>query len=300
VTRPARSTLLTSCLFTSIFGSNFTAVVGLTNWMYAVTDGYQAVYQGGDRCGLCRILRWPHEMNPAFGVAAVSFAGMSTLVQAPSLQATRRLPCRQQTYSPATATDTEQGIVILCSILPSSGIPPRADRLGLPLAGVLPRPLRCRADWLLFHGDHIGPLQQVSCQQVRDKIGHSGQQHGESARGGLCNQGNLQEDWTRSSTSRPTARMARDAHPPASPSAWLRARQAAPTTTCSLSQQRSGGWEIPFYSRTVPCQILALIRSPARSPRCATRAASPPSPTWTQESSQPAPNLQPVNLPPTS
>lgn len=111
----------------SIFGSNFTAVVGLTNWLYAVTDGYQAVYQGGDDEGF-RILRWPHEMNPSLGVAAVSFASVSTLDSssfttgntASSLQTTDLFACN--------CTDTDQGILILCAVLPSSGVPPRADR----------------------------------------------------------------------------------------------------------------------------------------------------------------------------
>lgn len=61
------------------FGSNFTAVVGLTQWMYAVTDGYLAVYLGGENGGGLRTQRWPYAMDPALGVAAVAYGPASDL-----------------------------------------------------------------------------------------------------------------------------------------------------------------------------------------------------------------------------
>ena len=62
----------------SIFGNNFTAVVGLTQWMYAVTDGYLAVYKGSDETSV-RTQLWPYAMNPALGVAAVTYGAITDI-----------------------------------------------------------------------------------------------------------------------------------------------------------------------------------------------------------------------------
>ena len=60
------------------FGTNLTAVVGLTQWMYAVTDGYLAVYSGGDT-GSLRTQLWPYAMDPSLGVAAVTYGPVGDL-----------------------------------------------------------------------------------------------------------------------------------------------------------------------------------------------------------------------------
>lgn len=59
-----------------LFGGNRTAVVGLTQRMYAVTDGYSAIYVGGDDTSI-RTQRWPYTMDPSLGVAAVTYGFMS-------------------------------------------------------------------------------------------------------------------------------------------------------------------------------------------------------------------------------
>ena len=56
----------------SLFGANRTAVVGLTQWMYAVTDGYSAIYLGGTD-PIMRVQKWPYAMDASFGVAAVTY-----------------------------------------------------------------------------------------------------------------------------------------------------------------------------------------------------------------------------------
>ena len=59
-----------------LFGGNQTAVVGLTERMYAVTDGYSAIYIGGDDASI-RTQRWPYAMDASLGVAAVTDGVMS-------------------------------------------------------------------------------------------------------------------------------------------------------------------------------------------------------------------------------
>lgn len=59
-----------------LFGTNQTAVVGLTEWMYAVTDGYTAIYLGGNDPTI-RTQRWPYAMDASLGVAAVTYGFMS-------------------------------------------------------------------------------------------------------------------------------------------------------------------------------------------------------------------------------
>lgn len=62
----------------SIFGNNFTAIVGLTQWMYAATDGYTAIYKGSDDTSV-RTQLWPYAMDPSLGVAAVTYGALTDL-----------------------------------------------------------------------------------------------------------------------------------------------------------------------------------------------------------------------------
>ena len=102
----------------ALFGQNFTALVGLSEWMYAVTDGYTAVYVGGPAN---RTQRWPFAMDPTLGVAAVAYGGFSDVgpstatgsQTAGALQTTAMLACN--------CTDVAGGVEILCAILPFSG-----------------------------------------------------------------------------------------------------------------------------------------------------------------------------------
>jgi hypothetical protein len=65
----------------AMFGANRTAVVGLTEWMYAVTDGYLAFYFGHDSNSM-RHAAWPHAMDAGLGVAAVTFTSVVDMVSA--------------------------------------------------------------------------------------------------------------------------------------------------------------------------------------------------------------------------
>ena len=102
----------------ALFGQNFTALVGLSEWLYAVTDGYTAVYVGGPAN---RTQRWPFAMDPTLGVAAVAYGGFSDVgpsattggSTAGAVQTTAMLACN--------CTDVVGGIEILCAILPYSG-----------------------------------------------------------------------------------------------------------------------------------------------------------------------------------
>ena len=103
----------------AVFGSNFTAIVGLTDWMYAVTDGATAVYVGN---GAVATQKWPYSMDASLGVAAVTYGGASDIDASPvtgantasSAQTTAMLACR--------CTDLDAGgFEIVCAILPYAG-----------------------------------------------------------------------------------------------------------------------------------------------------------------------------------
>jgi hypothetical protein len=111
-------------LGSAVFGTNFTAVVGLTQWMYAVTDGYTAIFKGSDDLGV-RTQRWPYAMDASLGVAAVSYGPMSDL-DASSITAARTVGSLQTTAMMAcNCSNTPAGVEILCAILPLNGLPSR-------------------------------------------------------------------------------------------------------------------------------------------------------------------------------
>lgn len=112
----------TAFMGSAVFGRNFTAVVGLTQWMYAVTDGYTAIYKGSDDRGV-RTQRWPYAMDASLGVAAVSYGPMSDL-DASTVTAARTVGSLQTTAMMAcNCSNTDAGIEILCAILPLNGLP---------------------------------------------------------------------------------------------------------------------------------------------------------------------------------
>lgn len=103
-------------------------VVGLTDWLYAVTDGVTALYMGSTDGSKTKVQTWPFPgMNVGLGVAAVTYSSVHDLDVSTfssgktvgSMQTTSMLACN--------CTDTANlGMVILCSILPMSGIPAAA------------------------------------------------------------------------------------------------------------------------------------------------------------------------------
>jgi hypothetical protein len=100
-----------------------TVVVGLTDWLYAVTDGATAVYMGHNEGNKARIGRWPFAVDTTLGVAAVTYSGVHDLdvsafssgKTAGSMQTTGMLGCN--------CTDETGGLRVSCAILPISGIP---------------------------------------------------------------------------------------------------------------------------------------------------------------------------------
>ena len=100
-------------------------VVGLTDWLYAVTDGVTAVYMGHNDPGQAKMQVWPHEgMDVGLGVAAVTYSSVhdldvsafSTGRTVGSMQTTAMLACN-------CTDDRRLGARILCSILPMAGVP---------------------------------------------------------------------------------------------------------------------------------------------------------------------------------
>ena len=104
------------------------AVVGLTDWLYALTDGKTAYYLAQNDGTKTKVQGWPHPMDSSLGVAAVTYSkihdldvsAMSSGKTAGSMQTTAMMACN--------CSDAASGMVVLCSILPMSGIPADADR----------------------------------------------------------------------------------------------------------------------------------------------------------------------------
>lgn len=111
-----------------VFRGARTAVVGLTDWLYAVTDGVTAVYMGHSDPGQAKMQAWPHPgMDVSLGVAAVTYSKVHDLDVSAfssgrtvgSMQTTAMLACN-------CSDDTLLGMRILCSILPMAGVPSEA------------------------------------------------------------------------------------------------------------------------------------------------------------------------------
>jgi hypothetical protein len=101
----------------SIFGSNQTALVGLTGTLLAVTDGSVVAYEGK---GHLRLASWPSAVNISHGVAAVSYgrssdADTSRLASATSGSSTSLFGC-------TCVHGSEYGLQIQCSVLPYGGL----------------------------------------------------------------------------------------------------------------------------------------------------------------------------------
>ena len=99
------------------------AVVGLTDWMYSVTDGQTAYYLAHNDGTRMKMQVWPYAVDAALGVAAVTYSRVHDLdvsafssgKTSGSMQTTAMLGCN--------CSDTATGMAITCAILPMSGIP---------------------------------------------------------------------------------------------------------------------------------------------------------------------------------
>ena len=104
--------------------STATTVVGLTDWMYAVTDGVQAYYMAHNDGTKTKTQTWPYSVDPGMGIAAVTYSDVHDLdvsafssgKTAGSMQTTAMLGCN-------CSDDPTTGMQIMCAILPMSGIP---------------------------------------------------------------------------------------------------------------------------------------------------------------------------------
>jgi hypothetical protein len=108
----------------------FKAVVGLTDWMYAVTDGTTAVYMGHSEPGEARVQVWPFPgtMDVSLGVAAVTYSSVHDLDVSAFSSGKRTSGAMQTTAMLACncSDDAMLGMRVLCSILPMTGVPTEA------------------------------------------------------------------------------------------------------------------------------------------------------------------------------
>lgn len=125
---PAASGMIPDLVVASGVFASPPVVVGLTDWLYAVTDGVTAMYMGASDGGRTKVQTWPHPgMNVGYGVAAVTYSSVHDL-DVSALSSGRTVGSMQTTGMLAcNCTDTaDLGMVILCSILPMAGIPSTA------------------------------------------------------------------------------------------------------------------------------------------------------------------------------
>jgi hypothetical protein len=120
-----------------------TTVVGLTDWLYAVTDGATAVYMGHNDAGQAKVQAWPYPgtMNVAFGVAAVTYSSVHDLDV--SAFSSGKTSGAMQTTAMLACNCTQQqdaGMRILCSILPMTGVPVEAALEDYLLQALFPDP----------------------------------------------------------------------------------------------------------------------------------------------------------------
>ena len=101
----------------AIFGTNRTALVGLTGNLMAITDGSVVAYEGK---GHLRLASWPSQVNISHGIAAVTYgrssdADVSRLSSSSSGTSTALFGC-------ICAHDPVAGMQIQCSMLPYGGL----------------------------------------------------------------------------------------------------------------------------------------------------------------------------------
>ena len=108
------------------FGGGRAVLVGLTDWLYALTDGRTALYLGHTDGTQAKARSWPYPVDPALGVAAVGYSeaqdldvsAFSSGKTAGAMQTTAMLGCN--------CSDTPEGLRVVCAILPLSGVPSEA------------------------------------------------------------------------------------------------------------------------------------------------------------------------------
>jgi hypothetical protein len=108
-----------------------TTVVGLTDWLYAVTDGTLAYYLAHNDGSQTKTQAWPYPVDPSLGIAAVTYSAVHDLdvsafssgKTAGAMQTTAMLGC-----TCVDGAGADPAMRVSCSILPMSGIPPNAPK----------------------------------------------------------------------------------------------------------------------------------------------------------------------------
>ena len=112
-----------------VFGNGTSVVlVGLTDWLYAVTDGRTALYLGHGDGTLAKVRTWPYAVDTGLGVAAVTYSTVQDSVDASAFSGSKTVGSMQTTAMlGCNCTDALGGAMqVLCAILPISGVPSEA------------------------------------------------------------------------------------------------------------------------------------------------------------------------------
>lgn len=105
-----------------LFGNNFTTVVGLTETLFAMTDGVSIIYYSTDKLALQSEISqdaWPFPVDPRIGIAAVKYS--STDVASTSMMGCRcddLDTAAAETYLSITCAIVEYGVLTASSDVP--------------------------------------------------------------------------------------------------------------------------------------------------------------------------------------
>jgi hypothetical protein len=105
-----------------LFPGGESVVVGLTQWTYAVTDGITAIYAGHSNLDV-RSQQWLFPMDLAFGFAAVTYSTVHDLDVSTLSSGVTTGASQTNDLLGCNCTNTPDGPLILCSILPFAGVP---------------------------------------------------------------------------------------------------------------------------------------------------------------------------------
>jgi hypothetical protein len=99
---------------------SLTTVIGLSSWMYAVTDGSRAIFKGQSGSS-SKVANWPFKVQVSHGVAAVSYNQLTSVESSVLSDGSTSRALQTNDLFGCTCDDTDSGVQISCVILPFDG-----------------------------------------------------------------------------------------------------------------------------------------------------------------------------------
>lgn len=103
-----------------IFGEHEVTVVGLTNWVYAITDGITIVYKG-QTSNDTKFGTWPGPAVVEYGIAAVSYSTLNSVDVSVISDGATNIALQTTALMGCNCTDSTDGIQVFCFVAPMEG-----------------------------------------------------------------------------------------------------------------------------------------------------------------------------------